>query len=280
MLIMQTPTQARKGTAVRVLVILAFLLVFIGWLFFTPTGLLGKADALGYAVCHRIPERSFHIGERALPLCARCSGMFFGAVIGLTFQAIVSRRRGGTPHWSVIVVMGLMVVAFGIDGSNSYLYLIKQTYPGMLEQIANLYIPNNTLRLLTGTGMGLGMATALYPAFTQTIWREWKKEPALTPLKALGLIAIVFVLDLLILTESPVVLYPVAFLSAAGILVLLTIVYAIVWVTLMGQDNMFDTIQQMWLPLLAGLTLAFIQIFAIDMLRLWLTGTWGGFPLG
>ncbi len=280
MLIMQTTKPARKATATRVLVILAFLLVLIGWLFSTPTGLLGKADALGYAVCHRIPERSFHIGERALPLCARCSGMFLGAVIGLTFQTIMSKRHGGTPHWSVIVVMGLMVVAFGVDGSNSYLYLIKQTYPGMLEQVPNLYIPNNTLRLLTGTGMGLGMTAALYPAFTQTVWREWKKEPALTPLKALILIAIAVVLDLLILTESPVVLYPVALLSAAGILILLTMVYAIVWVTLMGQDNMFDNFKQMWLPLLAGLTLALIQVFAIDMLRLWLTGTWGGFPLG
>ena len=277
---MQTPKKARKGTATRVLVILAFLLVFMGWLFSTPTGLLGKADALGYAVCHRIPERSFQIGDRALPLCARCSGMFFGAVIGLAFQAIVSKRHGGTPHWSVIVVMGLMVVAFGVDGSNSYLYLIKQTYPGMLEQVPNLYIPNNTLRLLTGTGMGLGMATALYPAFTQTVWRDWKKEPALTPLKALILIAIAVVLDLLILTESPVVLYPVALLSTAGILILLTMVYAIVWVTLMGQDNMFDNIKQLWLPLLAGLTLAVIQVFAIDMLRLWFTGTLGGFPLG
>ena len=277
---MQTPKHARKATATRVLVIIAFLLVFTGWLFSTPTGLLGKTDALGYAVCHRIPERSFHIGDRALPLCARCSGMFLGAVIGLTFQTIVSRRQGGMPHWSVIVVLGLLVVAFGIDGSNSYLYLIKQTYPGLLDQIPNIYIPNNTLRLLTGTGMGLAMSAALYPAFTQTAWREWKKEPALTPLKALSLIGIAAVLDLLILTESPIVLYPVAFLSAAGILLLLTMVYTIVWISLMAQDNMFDTTRQMWLPLLAGLTLAFIQIFAIDMLRLWLTGTWGGFPLG
>ena len=202
------------------------------------------------------------------------------AVIGLVFQMVFSRRHGGTPHWGIIVFFGLLVVAFGVDGSNSYLYLIKQTYPGSLEQIPNLYIPNNTLRLLTGTGMGLGMATALYPAFSQTVWREWKKGPALTPLKTLILVAVALVLDLLILTESPIVLYPVAYISTGGILLLLTMVYTIVWVSLMGQDNLFDNIKQMWLPLLAGLTLAFIQIFAIDMLRLWLTGTWGGFPLG
>jgi len=264
----------------RIFVILAFLLVLTGWLFTTPGGFLGKADALGYAVCHRIPERSFHIGERALPLCARCSGMFLGAVIGLTFQAVTARRRGSLPHWSVLAVSGLMALAFVVDGSNSYLALVKQIYPGLLVKIPNLYLPNNTLRLLTGTGMGLAMAVAIYPAFMQTTWREWKKEPTLTPAKALGLVAIALLVDLLILTESPLVLYPVAFLSVAGILLLLGMVYTIVWVTLMGQDNTFDSIRQMWLPLLAGLTIALIQVFAIDMLRLWLTGTWGGFPLG
>ena len=29
------------------------------WLGFTPDGTLGKADAVGYAVCHRIDVRSF-----------------------------------------------------------------------------------------------------------------------------------------------------------------------------------------------------------------------------
>jgi hypothetical protein len=61
---------------------------------------------------------------------------------------------------------------------------------------------------------------------------------------------------------------------------LLTMVYAIVWTMLMGQDNKFTRLRQMWLALLAGLTVAFIQILAIDLMRLWLTGTWGAFPLG
>jgi len=39
-------------------------------------------------------------------------------------------------------------------------------------------------------------------------------------------------------------------------------------------------LRQLWLPLLAGLTIAMIQTAAIDALRFWLTGTWGAFPLG
>jgi hypothetical protein len=37
--------------------------------------------------------------------------------------------------------------------------------------------------------------------------------------------------------------------------------------------------RQLWLPLLAGFTIAMIQTTAIDMLRFWLTGTWGAIPL-
>ena len=53
-----------------------------------------------------------------------------------------------------------------------------------------------------------------------------------------------------------------------------------VWVLIMKQENLFDSIKQMWMPFLAGTTLALIMIIAIDLLRLRLTGTWGGFPLG
>src|SRR5450759_1456011 len=70
----------RIGAGSKYLVIAAAVLVFTGWFINTPPGLLGKADAIGYAVCHRISERSFHIGSIQLPLCARCSGMYLGAV--------------------------------------------------------------------------------------------------------------------------------------------------------------------------------------------------------
>jgi hypothetical protein len=49
---------------------------------------------------------------------------------------------------------------------------------------------------------------------------------------------------------------------------------------IMRQENAFETLKQLWMPVMAGLTLAFLMISVIDLLRLQLTGTWGGFPLG
>lgn len=272
----------KVGTATRYLVVLAAGLVFIGWFLSTPPGLFGKADAIGYAVCHRIPERSFHIGAYQLPLCARCSGMYLGAVTGLVFQSVIGWKRSKIPSWSIILLLSVLVAAFGVDGINSYLTLLKQVRPGFLAQIPTIYQPNNTLRLLTGSGMGLGIAAVLFPAFNQTVWTDQEdKKAALSGWKPFALLlGIQISLDLLVLTESPFILYPLAIISVLGVWILLTMIYMIVWIMLMGQDNQFTKLRQAWLPLLAGFTIALIQTTAIDLLRFWLTGTWSGFAVG
>src|SRR5574338_1397861 len=154
----------------KALLVLVTGLVFGAWLLLTPAGLLGKADAAGYAVCHRIDARSFHIGERQMPLCARCSGMYLGALLGLVYLSRFG-KRSGMPSLKILVVLGLFLVAFGIDGVNSYVHL----FPGM----HGIYEPSNLLRLVTGTGVGLGIAAIIMPAFHQTVWRQIDDRPAL-----------------------------------------------------------------------------------------------------
>jgi len=273
-------TVSFTGNFVRWFVPIAALLVLAGFLFITPPGLLGKADGIGYAVCHRIDVRSFHLHDRQLPLCARCTGEFNAAAIVLIFLSFVSRKRSNLPPKGIRAVLVVFFLAFAIDGSNSYLYLLKQTYDGFLPQIPNIYIPNNTLRLLTGSGMGIAMASVLYPVVNQTLWRDADEQPALTWKEFSILLGIILMVDLGILSEQPVILYPIAFLSVLGVLALLSMVFSIVWVIIMRQENEFETLKQLWLPVTAGLTLTFLMISVIDLLRLSLTGTWGGFPLG
>jgi uncharacterized membrane protein len=264
----------------RFIVPLAAILVFAIWFSFTPPGLLGKADAIGYAICHRIDERSFQIGDRQLPLCARCTGEFYAAAISLLFFTIVSPRKSGMPGWKLGAPLLFFLAAFGLDGVNSFLYLLKQTAGGTLDHIPNLYLPNNTLRLLTGSGMGVALASILYPAFNQSAWKDADPERALT-WKKLGILSgIILLVDLLVLTESPIVLYPIAILSVLGVLALLIMVFSMVWVLIMRQENEFASLREMWMPFLGGSTLAFLMIGMIDLFRFQLTGTWGAFPLG
>lgn len=275
---MNTNQTSLFQTIIKWFVPIAAIIAFGAWMYISPEGALGKLDAIGYAVCHRIDARSFHIGDRQLPLCARCTGEFYAAGAALIFQAFVSRKRSKLPSRGIIAVLVLFFLAFGIDGSNSYLYLLKQTSGGALEQIPNLYVPNNVLRLFTGSGMGIALAAVLFPVINQSLWRELDDRPALEWKSFGSLIALIVVINLLVLTDSLIVLYPIAYLSALGTLALLVLVFTILWIIIMKQDNTFDNLRQLWLPFASGLTLALLMILSIDLLRLQFTGTWSGFP--
>lgn len=248
-------------------------LILSVWLMYTPDGLLGKADAIGYAVCHRIDLRSFHLGERQLPVCVRCSGMFVGALIGLVYQALSAPRRGGFPSLRIGIILGFFFTAFAVDGVNSYLHL----FPGF----TGLYTPNHALRLLTGTGMGLTLAVVLYPAFNQSVWRDWDRRPAVGDVRSLALlVGVALLFDALIWTQHPMVLYPLALLSAGGVVVMLTMVYTLVAVMALRMENQAEDASQLTLPAILGVGLAFLQIGGLDLVRYLLTGTWDGFHFG
>lgn len=268
----------REGRGVRTaawkgVVFLAVGLLFLGWLLNTPAGLLGKADAVGYAVCHRIDLRSFHLGIRQMPFCARCTGMFAGALLGLAYQAILAPRRVGSPPRRVIFPLAFLVLAFSVDGLNSFANL----FPGL----PTLYPPSNTLRLITGTGMGLAIAATLYPAFNLSAWRRPEPGPALEgvrSLAALGFLALL--LDLLVLSENPLALYPLALASAFSAFLLLTLVYTLAWLTALRLENRCESLVELALPLAGGFALGLLQIALFDLGRFLLTGTWEGFRLG
>jgi uncharacterized membrane protein len=248
-------------------------LVVAAWLFLTPGGLLGKADAVGYAVCHRIDLRSFHLGTRALPLCARCSGMYLGALAAFAGLFALGRsRHGGFPRPALLALFGLFVGLWAIDGLNSYLTLI----PGA----PHAYEPNNVLRLATGLLMGLALGTTVFAGLNQNAWRDWKKEPVVASLREIGLLVLLAAgLGILVLTENPLVLYPLALLSAAGVLLVLGMVYTVVALLVLRRENKIDAWHGLAVPMALGLGLAVLQIALLDLARFSLTGTWAGFTL-
>jgi hypothetical protein len=61
----------------------------------TPIGaaLLIVVYAIGGAVCHQLPERSYHLWTAQMPVCARCAGIYVGAALA----AMVVVARGFPP---------------------------------------------------------------------------------------------------------------------------------------------------------------------------------------
>jgi uncharacterized membrane protein len=259
----------------RPLLIAGVLLLLAAWWMYTPDGLLGKADAIGFAVCHRIDSRSFHLGDRPIPVCARCTGQYLGAMLGLIYLSILHPRRSGRPSWAVIGVLLAFVIAYVLDGLNSYIHLI----PGLSRFY--LYEPNNTYRLVTGTGLGLGISVMLFPAFNETILKKRDTLPVIGSFREfIALLVLALGVDLLVLTNNPIILYPMALASAGGVLVLLTLVYSMVIVMLFKLENKYENVSKMVSLLIAGFMVALIQIFFLDYLRFMITGSWSGFKFG
>ncbi|HEX7283845.1 MAG TPA: DUF2085 domain-containing protein [Vicinamibacterales bacterium] len=90
------------------------------------------AYAAGAVVCHQIPERSFFVDGWQLPVCARCTGLYLGALAGLVAWCAWKLARGwkpiGVSHRVAIriVVAGAIPTALSVtsgalsiwDGSN------------------------------------------------------------------------------------------------------------------------------------------------------------------
>lgn len=254
------------------LVLLISASVMLVWWLYTPNGLLGKADAVGYAVCHRIEVRSYHLGARSMPLCARCTGMYLAAVVAFLYFSIRRPRAGLYPDKRAFVALGVMGLLWAADGFNSYLSL----FPGEM----NVYPPSNLLRILTGTFMGIALSAVLYPTFHQVAWEDWKEERVLRSLwELLALIAMALAVAAMVLSGNPLLLYPLALISAAGVLLILSLVYTTMLLAVFRLENRLRRRSEIVLPLIGGLTLAILQIGVIDLVRYWLTGTWNGFQL-
>jgi len=262
-----TSMPPRRRIILISVVLFVLLALVTAWLILTPPGGWNKLDAIAYSVCHRIPSHSFSVNGHPLPLCARCSGMYLGAFLGLV--VLLPGRKAGFPSRPILAVLAVLLLAVALDGVNSYLTLLPNEW--------NLYEPLNWLRMATGSGLGIGIGAVLSAAFAQVIWHNPDMRPALDSKRMLLLIGGMVLLNLAILSDIPLLIVPLAIASIIAVILALSLIYTALWVMLLKRDNTFPTWRSLWLNWVIGLDTAFAQILAFDLLRFALTGTWTGF---
>ena len=91
-------------------------------------------------ICHRKPERSFHIKGHQFPVCARCTGFYIALTIYFTYTYF--NYVDYNPFTLISAILLLLPAA--IDGFTQFFEYRES---------------NNTLRLITGLlgGLGLGI---------------------------------------------------------------------------------------------------------------------------
>lgn len=89
-------------------------------------------------LCHRIPERSFHIKGHQFPVCARCTGFYTGLVAYLIASIFYKHPYS----LKLLIISMILMVPTAIDGVTQYFGPREST---------------NTIRFLTGFIGGVGL---------------------------------------------------------------------------------------------------------------------------
>ncbi len=237
-----------------------------------PPQMLRPLNLVGYAVCHRITERSFIVNQQQLPVCARDTGMFTGALVSLIVYALVLRTRAsqfpGLPH---ALVLGVFFGTWAFDGFNSYIMLITRQ--------PLFYIPQNSLRLITGALMGVSLSAYVAALWNQALWQDATPERTVASWRDVLRLVLVAALVVAIVVWQPAFLYgPLALLSSLGVIVLLSIVNSLVVVIVAKRHGTLSRWSQLWPALVAGVVLTGAEIAGIALFRAAFTAG-AGWPL-
>lgn len=256
-----------RFTKKRLFMLAISMLVIAVFLFSPPVTLLDKTHAIGYAICHQIPARSFHLDGQPLPLCARCTGIYLGVLLGMVGMTLMKRSYSAElPPPAILITLLAFIGLMGIDGVNSYL--------SFFPKAPHLYEPQNWLRLTTGTLHGLAISTIVFPVANGGFWHpsRIKAEPAIKNFRELLLFLVgVAGIILIVLWEQPFLLYPLALLSTLGVLLMLGIVGTMLVLILTRREGTARTWPELILPFTMGLAIAILIIEAMGGIRAILT---------
>jgi uncharacterized membrane protein len=125
------------------------------------------AHTLGGWVCHKIPERTLHTAGNALPVCARCTGVYTALfVTALVLWATAKMKPKYASGRTRFLCAGIFAV----------LCLIPMQLNGIANALGWLNSAALT-RVLTGSAFGFGIALLI-----QLAWNAKREPPAIASL--------------------------------------------------------------------------------------------------
>ncbi len=220
---------------------------------------------VGYTVCHQIPSHSLFLDGQQLPLCARCTGIYLGFLVGLAGLGLLGKLRASRlPPRPVMGLLLLTLLVMALDGLNSLL--------GFFPDTPQAYQPSNLLRLATGMAAGTSLALILVPLTNESLWAKPAPWESVSDLGELAGFAILVALaTVLVDAEHPALLYPIAIASVAGVFVTLSTAGTALAATLARRGAPTTSRAHASRIALAGFAMAVIAMVALGEARSYLT---------
>jgi uncharacterized membrane protein len=240
-------------------------------LLFLPGSIAAKTHLALHGICAQRPSHSLHLGDTALPLDARMTGIYIGAVANaMWFLAIGNARNTRFPPRRVVAILALFVALLAGDGLNALAADLDLAHP---------YTPSNGLRLLTGLLGGTAMGVALVHLQAVTMWVHGDRSRAVVPGSAALIppVCVALIIGGLALSGLPSLYAPFALgvlVAAVGVFTVLTMI-ALALVS--NRAWAFSSYREMTPLACAGLVVAIGLIIALAGARL-IMESWFGLP--
>lgn len=252
----------RRGPPDWLLLVLAaaYVLVLAGLVFLPGATLIERLRALDGGICAQASQHSFFIDGQQLPLCSRNTGIYLG--FACTFFTLLVLGRLRSTHFPgkwVFIVLAVAVLFMAEDGLNSFFLDLG---------LPHLYQPFNTLRLISGLGAGVAMCAVIVPVANTLIWNEDSDVASFRDLRQLSvMLPVLLIAFLAVVTQAPILLYPIALLSSFGLVMALSLVNIVFLLGLTNRVGRFATLRQFFPLFTAALILAVIELMALFTLK-------------
>lgn len=211
--------------------------------------------AVGYGLCHQLPERSFAAGGVQVPVCARDTGIYVGFAVSLGVVAWLSRGRrpSSPPPLAVSLMAAAFLGVMAADGLSASLGW-RQT--------------NNDLRLATGLLAGYGLSALTVPLLSSQIWSAPGRDRVLgRPAQALAWLATLPVVFAALRWGGPWAGAGYAILVVAAVLVTFCAVNLVIACLLPPFENRASRFREAWAPLLVAVLLTSAELYASALLK-------------
>jgi uncharacterized membrane protein len=114
--------------------------------------------AAGSVICHQLPERSFFLDGRQLPVCARCTGLYLSAAAGFLGWCIWKATEGW-PRFALSPRLALaIVIGAALPTALSY-----------FTGIAGIWDGSNLTRALLAVPLGLSAGAVVATVATKDL---------------------------------------------------------------------------------------------------------------
>lgn len=166
---------------------------------------------IDFLICHHIRAKTFSLGSQYMPLCAECTGIYSGFLIGMVYQSFTSRKHSRFPPNSVLFTnLGLI-----------FLMIVQAI-------AAPAYFPvsdTDLFRFLTGLLCGGSVSVLLFPIFNCFIFEKNIDKPAVNNWRNFSLLILILIVFFAMpFIRSPFVFYFLSYVSTSGVVVIYIII--------------------------------------------------------